>query len=743
LTGKPLPLGVLCKPGRVELVNLVQGSLEPRLEESLRRWWEWLPRPKSWMVEWKQFKWLNVLFFKALAPQLEQQFEGLPENAAALDWLGICQGEKMMNHALFEQSMLEIACNFCPSPDQSDCAEWLDALLARVQLQDNKKEDCLHLAIDIEFGKLLPPSFEWPTPTSRQKESPEVKKSPDDVILFGRDVLRSSVGGKKTLAHLKSWNGSKYEAWQDGIDEKRKESNAGLRTRLLQPNALSSTASNSPMEHAAASSRDAASGQIEVVKKDTRTLLEPSLKRPYSSRAFRVTDFAGEGKPRPSSSYDYARAWDRPLSALRKGPAGLSALCALHARERPESAPLCQNPLSAAVRPHSAMQLRGFHVHGALKRDKIVGLPTGTRPSTSMGFGRQSLEQKGRTSRRPQTAMNKTRTSDPICASIRRLPDVSNEESVALKESCLVTAPTAEVQYLSKGPLDAVKGAGNLSPFSGSPKDSLRAFIRPTSSEISVRISHSPARVTIPSGRQGMDPAPSLSVRSVSPTFENSADPDIDTISGEAQQEPLGPVVSGTGVTQAAVNRAHNDCGGQPGVYLKTKGKVSRLVCVDDLPEDTLTGVQVIYGQGSDTPLPQTPSKSELRPVDEGPFMELCDLISVRKLWSAKTPDHVLGVAENGEAPSHVLELELEPPSPYESLYAPRRPTLSLRCDDRDESYSEIGGFERTGDRRASYTHEKAKIFKHPIIAPAYQWEPQPSSFSLLQQAVENEERWR
>jgi len=63
----------------------------PAVENALRRWWEWLPREKSWMVGWQEFRWLNRLCYQELAPNLVREYAGLADAAAALDWHYSCQ----------------------------------------------------------------------------------------------------------------------------------------------------------------------------------------------------------------------------------------------------------------------------------------------------------------------------------------------------------------------------------------------------------------------------------------------------------------------------------------------------------------------------------------------------------------------------------------------------------------------------------------------------------------------------
>ena len=296
-TPEPVPLGDLA----------VAWQQDPALEGVVRKWWDWLPRPKCWMVQWAEWRWLNVFLCEELAPTLAG-LESFAESAAALDYLRLAPAS-FMDYQGFAVGMLEIACNFSPSCEARGEAQWLDQLLVRLQRKRevaaaagvntmHENQPALMAAGNEVFSEprcgghspegpraLLPdltadlaPPFERAQPARAQAcqtVAPRIETCSSGIsvrearpqqqaqarnghILFGFTAPKSAAS-KSLLAKalqkapLESWSGRKLDNWREAPDEHTKAANSGISGRVLQP---ATSRKRTVMTHTKGSNRD-------------------------------------------------------------------------------------------------------------------------------------------------------------------------------------------------------------------------------------------------------------------------------------------------------------------------------------------------------------------------------------------------------------------------------------------------------------------------------------------------------
>ena len=706
MTGRPLRSALLCAPQRGEMRNLQDLTRDfPAVENALRRWWEWLPREKSWMVGWQEFRWLNRLCYEELAPNLVREYAGLADAAAALDWHYSCQlqDEKVMNHALFEHAMLELADNFTMSADPNEYAKFLDDLFERIKRRCADEAARRHVRLERrppeqEAGKITSPEkllldqrqFEW-----IQSEVTKPEKA-NDAILFGKEAPRASkpyVGKKQGSDPLmRAWPGGakKFEAWEDGLHNKMKEANATLNTRFLQANPHVSqfrgpARTENPLPYtiflgqaeAAIKYRfeidpqiidlSATQRQIDlqvcaVTTPDSRTHMSSSVQRPHSSQDRRSP--AMHQKIRPSS-HTFTRQVDRPVSAAgRRRQIGAGRIeygqNVQSSSMNKLSASILPLQNSLATRPCSAMSMPQSQDGWAHDDCSPAPSQQNSRPRTSLGH-REDLRQ-------PLTEkLGSVYRSESMTRSRRRLGNIANVESMyEIERSLSLGSSPCEAQLFDV----ATSCISKFDTFSTLvPEVSLLSLIQPISANISVRVERTNRAA---SRIRPQHLGNTLFVKSVSPHGEKSpqhgekspkyekpascpiADspntpssiksaPSKELSSDGLMDEQSSPTWGHAAAARHSIlefaeeqilNRSIRPSPQSPG-----KSTVSRLISIDDVDEDRLDSIMMLYGVGSESPLPQESCKDDIRPLDDGAqaAFKLGDVLSVRKVWGTKT----------------------------------------------------------------------------------------------------------
>lgn len=777
------------------------------VEESLQRWWEWLPRPRSWMVTWKEFRLLNAACYEELAPDLVLRYDGLAEAAASVDWHAVCKGEAVMNIARFAESMLELADNFAPSNAPSAIAEWLDGLLYRVQNRwrdaaqkelaaSNKEEK----AAKTGTGTLpFQDNFQWPLPAPEPPRAEKNVQRGHEAFLFGKDLIRTSafgtitVGKRKEAEHFRAWDGQKYEL---GMDAGLQETNAGIINRLLVPNPQTSASSvprrkESPQAQSSSlgqakeaikfcsddlqeSSVSAAQMQIELqmnaLYSDRSSTRLASLTRPYSSQHPRIKEQGGQDRVRPASSHLPIRE-HRPVSALRKRRVGGGGFFADDLRKeygRASQTDLTHTELSMTMRPHSVLRPQVLRPQSALLvaqrphsamhvyRSQTMGSPEGCeheppqrhRPSTSLGHRAKSTVETQLT-RGPQTREHDVQASEELSA--RSGIHSKNDSAVlrVLERTGSSNSNTSDGQYLSS---HGTKGDSVVAS-----QGSFGFQLRPISANFSVRVKRTcvvSSRNLMRQSTQASHGVDKLFVRSLSPANSKMLSPtenremQLSTTNRETDRversESILSCECEAGVTEEKSTlsldhasmarhairtfadetlgeRFRQESSATSPVQVALSRGVS-ITSIGELDEETLRNVRMIYGAGSEVPLPQEPSKQDLRPLDDGmqAQLQLGDILSSRKVWGKH-----LVVCEDEK--QQMRASNSGPPSADQSKITWKvrlRKGSSLPSDSESANLANDAMHQSQGASKAAHDQQ----FVYPITAAPYRWQHFPDS---------------
>jgi hypothetical protein len=770
------------------------------VEESLQRWWEWLPRPRSWMVTWKEFRLLNAACYEDLAPDLVLRYDGLAEAAASVDWHAVCQGEAVMNITRFAESMLKLADNFAPSNAPSAIAEWLDGLLNRVQNRwrdpaqwELAASNAEEKAAKTGTGTMLPfqDSFQWPLPAPEPPRAKKVQRG-HAAFLFGKDSIRTSafgtitVGKRQEAEHFRAWDGKKYEP---GMDEGSQETDAGIMNRLLVPNPQTSASSvprreESPQTQSSSlgqakeaikycsddlhesNSVSAAQMQIELqmnaLYSDRSSTRLASLTRPYSSQHSRIKEQGAQDRVRPASSHLPIRE-HRPVSALRKRQVGGGGFVADDLRKEyglASQADFTERELSMTMRPHSVLRPQVLRPQSALlvaqrphsamhvHRSQTMGIPEGCeheppqrhRPSTSLGHRAKSTVETQLT-RGPQTRKHDVQASEELSVRSGIHSKHDSDALRVLERTGSSNSNTSDGQYLSSTKGDSVVTSQGSFGFQ----------LRPISASISVRVQ----RTCVVSSRNLMRQSTQASHRVDNSLFVSSLSPsNSKTLSPTGSREmQLSPTNSETdrvdrsesiceaGVTEekSSLSLDHASTARQAirTFAEETLGERSRqessatspvqvalsrgvsITSIDELDEETLQNVRMIYGAGSEVPLPQEPSKQDLRPVDDGmqARLQLGDILSSRKVWGK----HSVACEDKKQ---QMRASNSGPPSADQSKI-----TWKVRL----HKGSSLPSDSESADLANDAMHESKgaahdQQFLYPITAARYRWQHFPNS---------------
>ena len=695
--------GALQRPQRVELDAEERALCEHRdISEAIHRWWDWIPRRRHWALEQDEFRMLNRLCFEELAPDLaayNDMYEKIAEAVGALDWDYISDGEKSLGYSAFAQAMLELVANFHDSSDPERNASWLQELHSRVryrydkdaakygniyiwasangtgsgtgQLSQNehtgsgtgqlsqidhaKAGPVLDGASMADGSKVSPPAhvYKEAREGNRRLNNQHARK-----LHHGQARVVDVGHTDQKHTALRAWDGRKYETWEEGRDEETIRANAGLNSRLLLGEYESIPASpiegwtetNSPADgavreaanvpSASVSDRDGVSTWYGVGQRRTRP---GSAVRQVGGGGFVLCDTRGRGLHAPASS-------QRSLSA----------------KARPQSA-LSTDSMVAHSRPQSAMELQSLHGFKFAGDDN----QRARRPKTALA--------------RIPSRRHNVRTSESIYSCKNTLP-LRKIERVGSSGSSSsdIQYGVSTVQFLTNDgffaeSVDAV-----------SPEGSLRSAIRPISASISVRVQRM-TRVR----RARPAPPHSLAGRSFSPTGLKSgfASPfsaslkslSRDSLRAETSDQSRHDVPWET----VELPASHDLVAARHAICLHAQKQMkdrsrhdllspsllpvvgdSRLVSVDDLQENSLQDLRILHGAGSEMPLPQEPSKHDLRPSDNGAQAQeqLGELLAVRRVYGKHMAAYALPVREcDVEVSSTTWRHVRDGGSPFES----------------------------------------------------------------------------
>ena len=767
LNGKVLQSAILGMPQRTALAHAGEHRelrQHAAVEDSLRRWWEWLPRPKSWMVAWKEFRLLTAACYEELVPELVRQYSDLPAAGASVDWHAACQGERVMNNERFAESILELADNWAASNAPCDYADWLDSLLHRVQSRwgDAAQEELAAVgegtAAKTEPGAMLPDqdSFKWPLPAPAPSppRTNNVQRGLE-ALLFGKNVVSASafgtiIAGKRRDQRLRAWDGEKYEP---GIHTAAREASAGVTSVMLVPNPQTSAPT---VPHRAEFPQSSSLGQAkEAIKYCSESLQESSSmsaaqmhielqmdalycdksstrlashSRPYSSQHPRSKDGGAEqDRTRPASSHAPLRD-KRPVSAVRKRQVGGGGFVTDLRKEyertceaeltntvrstaiRHHSALRPQSALIVPQRPHSALHLHSSQIMGSPSEIYEHEPPQRHRPSTSLGY-RSKPSVETRLTRPSQTRKHDVQTSEEISA--RSLIQSMDQALRVPERTGSSSSSVSDVQGLSAAKCDSVVSS----------QGSFNFQLRPISANISVRVQRATVAPRILS-RQSVD-APSsncfetsMSVRSLSPTNSKSLTPigSKETVSeaGVTEEASFSSLDYASTARQAIRTFAEETLRERSRQASPPRSPVQAalssggsLTNVDELDKESLRNIRMIYGAGSEVPLPQEPSKQDLRPLDDGleAQLRLGDVLSSRKVWG-KHSAAFERKRENMQASNPSI-----------------RKNCSLPANDQPPDLARDAVNEPKG---ASHKAVDG-VFPYPIAAAQYRWQHYPN----------------
>lgn len=672
MLGKPLS-GALHQPQRMELGDDVRDLCKsPDVDDAMHRWWDWVPRRKHWMLEHDEFRMLNRLCFEELAPTLPHygdMYDEIAEAAGALDWDYISKGEKALSYPEFVHAMLELADNFHHSSEGSEYAAWLHEMYDRVRRryeEDAAKYGRIYIwgGTDGESGQPSQLSQKTKSGATDSKpgahvsipnhsEAPAPKKHPHK---------HQHVHKAQRQRPLKAWSGKKYEVWEEGRDNETLRANAGVKSRMLQTDhgAIPSSPIEGWPDPGSPSSAPLkgvdATNSMDVVCVhedgfDNGNGLELVEELRLRTEAGAIWQVGGGG-------FVSNDAKSRGIQGQQRAPALARGLTAAGAR--PHSA-LSAASTVARSRPQSAMELhgiRGIKLNGDDDgRAKVQQRP---RPRTALGH--------------PQSRHN-VRTSQSIYSCKNNLPLRKMDRSASASSSSSdIHYGVSTVQFLTN---DGVF-AEHLESFS--PTGSLRSAIRPLSANFSVRVQRTTRVKRSDPHRPSSLAARSFSPRCVRAGFASPLSGSLQS-SKDCITEPFWPLETRHAsdawdlpVSRNLLDDAHavnkhaqlllqdrqSPTGNPPSPTLQWSGQSSRLVGVDDLCPASLHEIHVLHGAGCQMPLPQEPSKDDLRPLDDGvgARQQLGELLLVRRVYGKHTCAHSSDHLRPADT-SLVLDLDL------------------------------------------------------------------------------------
>lgn len=135
LSGREIPEALLLQDARVHVVGTLETLSNHRdVQTALERWWNWVPRPKSYMIEASSFLSLNTLFHEDLVPSIHAADPQAAWRAGEVDWEAAGGSDGAINFVQFADSMLCLASNFTSGEGGApELVSFLDGLLARMQ----------------------------------------------------------------------------------------------------------------------------------------------------------------------------------------------------------------------------------------------------------------------------------------------------------------------------------------------------------------------------------------------------------------------------------------------------------------------------------------------------------------------------------------------------------------------------------------------------------------------------------
>ena len=113
VAGSDMSPALLSLDARVHVsAGLEELKREPPVMRALEKWWEWVPRRESYMMETASFLSLNALLYEHLVPELCAAFPNGAWLAAEVDWVAAGGSEGAINFSQFSNSLLTLADNF-------------------------------------------------------------------------------------------------------------------------------------------------------------------------------------------------------------------------------------------------------------------------------------------------------------------------------------------------------------------------------------------------------------------------------------------------------------------------------------------------------------------------------------------------------------------------------------------------------------------------------------------------------
>ncbi|KAJ1496463.1 hypothetical protein T484DRAFT_2083854 [Baffinella frigidus] len=405
LAGSELSLALLSLDARVHVsAGLEALKREPPVMRTLEKWWEWVPRPQSYMMETASFLSLNALLYEHLVPELCAANPHGAWRAAEVDWVAAGGSEGAINFSQFSNTLLTLADNFSPGGSEPEVlVEFLNGLLARMKAR-----------LDREAAR--PESVEEEPTGSTEQALTSIHEDDDvlaDVLLFSqprRTKQRPSSGVRARFVGPDD-AGRSEEVMEQGqerdamlLSSRRLVTSAGRRPPLGGPGHLLRRSSSGDM----VMNLELAMGAI--ARQDTRRKSRVFL-NPSSSATMNV-GLSQLGKPGAqargtrrqhiaSDSLRPASAMERPLSAASVDlrPASASPGQSYPVRVRPTTAGIVRRPPQSkaagkAERPQSALSSGPQRPHSAMESaaDTEMGVEAAeqggvhARPRTAVGY---------------------------------------------------------------------------------------------------------------------------------------------------------------------------------------------------------------------------------------------------------------------------------------------------------------------------------------------------------------------